>query len=161
MQSTLEDWTYYSHKIKLADVSDNVVFTIRDPLIRFSSAVKHHLKQSGITDGKLNDFIRMLIKDNFAETHSVIFQSTTNWLGTLEEYKQREHLVEAAVETGAINNYFNSLGVEAKHARDHKQYNLNFDETVSHRNRIWFRQHFAEDYALYRYIRTRPYYVGV
>lgn len=160
MGSTLEDWIYNNHKTKLADASSNVIFTIRDPLARFSSAVKHHLKQSNITDGKLNDYISMLTKDNFTETNSIIFRSTTEWLGTLEEYKQHEHLVEAAVETGAINNYFSGLGVEAKHARNHKQYNLNFDETVSHRNRIWFRQHFAEDYALYRYIRTRPYYVG-
>lgn len=161
MQLTLDDWTYYNHKIKLAGVSDNVIFTIRDPLSRFSSAVKHYLKQSNITDGKLDDYIKMLINGNFTANNSVIFQSITQWLGTLEEYKQHEHLVEAAVETGAINSYFNGLGVEAKHARNHEIYNLNFDETVSQRNKILFKQHFAEDYALYRYIRTRPYYVGV
>jgi hypothetical protein len=160
MQSTLNDWTYNNHKTKLADASGNVIFTIRDPLSRFSSAVKHHLRQSNITEAKLDDYISMLINDDFTRKYFVIFQSTTEWLGTLEEYKQHEHLVEAAVETGAINNYFNSLGVEAKHARDHKKYNLNFDETVSQENKIFFRQHFAEDYALYRYIRTRPYYVG-
>ena len=77
MQPTLEDWAYYHHKIKLADVSGNAIFTIRDPLVRFSSAVKHYLKQSNITDGKLDDFIRMLINENFTESNSVIFQSTT------------------------------------------------------------------------------------
>jgi hypothetical protein len=161
MGLTLEDWTYNGHRTKLADVSGNVIFTIRDPLARFSSAVKHYLKQSNITDGKLDDFIRMSIDENFTGNNSILFQRITKWLGTLEEYKQHEHLVESAIETGAINNYFNGLGVEAKHARDHKTYNLNFDETVSHHNKMLFSEYFAEDYALYNYIKTRPYYVGV
>lgn len=157
------DWDYASHRRKLQDEDvTNVVFTIRDPLERFLSAAKHltaarsRLKDQ--THANAEDYIEKL-KTGTAE--HILFKPMTHWLGSLEQFKQNEQCIHAVVDIDCVDDYFSSLGIEPQYKRNSEEYNIEFDETLSAASIAWFKEHFAEDYALYEYIIAQPYYVGI
>jgi hypothetical protein len=156
------EWDYASHRRKLQDEDvTNVVFTIRDPLDRFLSAAKHvtaarnRSREEGL--GSAEFFIEKL---KTGEAQHILFKSLTHWLGSLEEFKQNEHCIHAVLDINSVDDYFSSLGIEPQYKRNSEDYSIEFDETLSDASIDFFKQHFAEDYALYEYIIAQPYYVG-
>ncbi len=148
------EWKYDGHNVALRDITEgSVVFSIRDPFSRFLSAVKYltHLKRQ--TRGSVNEYIE---KSKLRE--NLLFQPMANWLGTLSEYKQQEHLVEAAIETRCIGPFFAAAGYQVHHKLDSKEHYIEIDETIKEENLLWFKSTYVEDYFLYDYIKTRPYY---
>ena len=161
------EWKHHSHHAVLD--TEPVAFTIRDPMQRIISAI-HHLKH--YSRNKSSEFRTILnnaanLSEVLPALDMIVDETThyrahqfmlpmTNWLGTLAEYKAHEHLVEAAIETSAIGKYFNT----AIHARNHADYDLEFDATPTAEFIAWFESKYAEDVELYNYIRQQPYYVA-
>lgn len=161
------EWKHHSHNAVLG--TEPVAFTVRHPMQRIISAV-HHLKH--YSTNKSSEFrtilnaatnltevlpaLAMVVDETtYFRAHQFILPMT-NWLGTLEEYKAHEHLVIAAIETSAIGKYFNT----DIHARNHADYDLEFDATPTAEFVAWFESKYAEDVELYNYIKAQPYYVS-
>jgi hypothetical protein len=172
------EYSVYGHELRIADQkANNIFFTIRDPISKFTSAILHILFAQKKLEGNINDFIENYIsildqqKTNFVKNkHILAFYNARKlpllivpfsyWLGTLEVYKQHEHKVFLALETSAINKYFYNLGYDPIHYRNHNRYKINFDSNISEANLKFLYDFYDEDHKLYDYIKTRPYYVG-
>lgn len=151
------EWVYTGHKAKLQDDVSNVLFVVRDPLERFYSAIKHLSAMKRFESVTAEEFIEKL-KNNLIE--NILFKPMSNWLGTLEQYKEQESKVEVVLHINAIDNYFSALGCELRAERASSEYAIEFDETLSAESLAWFKETYAEDYALYNYIREQSYYVS-
>jgi hypothetical protein len=172
------EYSIYGHELRLADEkAKNIFFTIRDPISKFTSAILHILFAQKLVEGNINDFIenfRKILDDqksNFVKNkHILAFYNARKlplliapfsyWLGTLENYKKNESKVFLALETSEINKYFTNLGYDFVHYRNHNRYKINFDRNISEKNLQFLYDFYDEDYKLYEYIKTRPYYVG-
>lgn len=161
------DWKHHSHSAVLG--TEPVAFTVRHPMQRIISAVQHlkyHSKNKSSefrtilnNAANLSEVLPALnmITDEAVDFRAHMFMlPMTNWLGTLAEYKEHEHLVVAAIETSAIGTYFNT----AVHMRNHADYDLEFDTTPSAEFTAWFESKYADDVELYNYITAQPYYVA-
>lgn len=157
-----ENWDYASHRRTLQDENvTQAVFVIRDPLDRFISACKHvsaaRNRNREYGKGSAEQFVESL-KNN--TTHHILFKSISHWLGTLEQYQQEEHCVVAVVDINSVDDYFTQQGIQPQYHRNSEDYSIDFDETLSEDSIAWLKQFYSEDYAIYDYIKTRPYYVG-
>lgn len=164
-------WKHAGHSITLG--VEPAAFTIRDPQSRIISAIQHLKFHSQRRNDDVMEF-RTILKnavnltqvlpaldliddESFGYYRANMFMlPMTNWLGTLEEYKEREHVVVAAIETSAINDYFDSI----THERNHQSYNLTFDTTPTAEFIAWFDSKYSADVELYNYICQQPYYVS-
>lgn len=156
------DWDYASHRRKLSDPDvDTAVFTLRDPIQRFLSAAKHltsaRTKRDMESYGNAEDFVEKL-KSNSLD--HIIFKPMSHWLGTLEQYQQHEHRVASVIDIDSVDDYFTALGVTPQRKRSAEDYQIDFDDTLSAASVEWLESYYAEDRALYEYIKTRPYYVS-
>jgi hypothetical protein len=171
------EWSYTGHASRLMDINEkNAFFSIRDPLTKFTSALLHTLFMDKKNKGNLNEFIEyfknkvesnitIFSKKNTLKFYNdrrlpMIFASSAYWLGTLEMYKTYENKVFLALETSQINRYFAGFNDSTVHYRNHNTYQINFDSSISEKNLQFLYDFYDEDYKLYEYIKTRPYYVG-
>jgi len=171
------EWSYTCHAARLMDLNvKNAFFCIRDPLSKFTSALLHKLFVDRKYKGNLNVFVELfknrvenkIITSSNKHTQKFYFDRrlpihfvpATYWLGTLEMYKTYENKVFLALETSQINKYFAEFHDSTIHLRDHNTYNINFDSSIDEKNLEFLYDFYDEDYKLYEYIKTRPYYVG-
>jgi len=171
------EWCYTGHAARLMDVNvKNAFFSIRDPLSKFTSAFLHILFMNGKNKGNLNVFVEYFkhkvenkvtsfsnkntMNFYYSRTLPIHFTPATYWLGTLEMYKTYENKVFLALETSQINKYFAEFHDSTIHLKNHNTYQINFDSTISEKNLQFLYDFYDEDYKLYEYIKTRPYYVG-
>jgi len=172
------EYLFYGHDLRLAEEkAKNIFFTIRDPIAKFTSAVLHvwfiQNKFEGNLDNYVENFQQTLdeYKSNFVKNkNSLLFYNKRKlstllvpisyWLGNLENYKKNENKVFLVLETSCIGKYFSNLGYTTIHYRNHSRYKINFEKNISEKNLQFLYDFYDEDYKLYEYIKTRPYYVG-
>ena len=155
--------TLLGHRSQLQDYN-NVVFTLRHPVDKFiSGACYLHNIVNPDSELDSNAIIRYYQSEFPIRTKmffaQIILQPLSVNLGTLEEYKTNEHQVHQVIDFDYVTEgYANLLNLERPIPEKQnvtKPYNKNIDAELTE----WITEYLAEDFELYEYIRSRPYYI--
>jgi hypothetical protein len=165
---------YGFHNKYLNDTNiENAIYTVRDPYDRFLSACRFSINHEDCNKNR-KDLLEIIHNkiDNFIINgieNTVVFEPMCNWLGNLKEYKENESKVAYAFEFANYPNNFYSVFTKRDKFNNNLKEVINGTKHMSIANitmeellpahRDWIDSTYAEDFELYKYIQSRPYYI--
>lgn len=103
------------------------------------------------------------IRDN--HPMAMLTAPLTHWLGDLDTYQQHESRIRAVFDQQHLSRIMQDhlsicMPEDAFIARSRRLFDWTNDDSVTEQNLTWFREQFrSEDYRLWQYIKTQPYFI--
>ncbi len=151
----------HGHKAHIHDYN-NVVFTLRHPVDKFISGAcfLHNIRFKHVKRDT-NEILRFY-QEPWSEVMpfaKVILQPLSVNFGTLNEYKTNEHRVGAVIDFDCLTKgYTNLLNLE-RPVPEPSNVTKPYSKTIDSDLQKWIESYYSEDFELYNYIRSRPYYI--
>jgi hypothetical protein len=151
------------HIAKVYDSVNPVLFSVRDPIDRFLSATR--MRWLNVRFDDIRNHVDYFIENNEQEM-TALYQPITLYLGDIDTYKEHEHNIAHVFDFHSLAKSVTSVFPEANSIAQTKinnteqspYYNIR-ENQLSSAQVDWLKDFFSEDYKLYEYIQSRPYYI--